>query len=197
MSQIQRARTRTLKMTVIIVLTFFFCWTPYVIIDMWYLFDPTSAEALDPRIQTFLFMFAVSNSCVNPLVYGSYIFNFSAFLRKFFCCQPLGGKINRQASAVTRFTQIDKVHVNGCVSHIADEKICKRCSIEVDSGADSCLELKHATPLRRPLTRRIIADKDSPDVYHSLKSISSLSHSHSHSHSHSNRHSEEGHCSYD
>ena len=179
-------------MTVIIVLTFFFCWTPYVIIDMWYLFDPTSAEALDPRIQTFLFMFAVSNSCVNPLVYGSYIFNFSAFLRKYLCCDKSRSTMTRQASAVTRFTQIDRVQVNGCLSHAANGRGCKRCNIETDSAADSYLELKHATPIRRPITRRKVG-KESPELAYS---ISSHSHSLSHSHSHSNRFSEEGHCSY-
>ncbi|KAI5724973.1 hypothetical protein M8J77_009515 [Diaphorina citri] len=34
-SNINKTRIRTLKMTVIIVLTFFWCWTPYVIMTVW------------------------------------------------------------------------------------------------------------------------------------------------------------------
>ncbi|XP_029832065.2 gonadotropin-releasing hormone receptor isoform X1 [Ixodes scapularis] len=69
---IQRARDRTLRLTVIIVLAFFWCWTPYVTMVLWYQFDPDGAGHVNGYLQSSLFMFAVSNSCVNPLVYGSY-----------------------------------------------------------------------------------------------------------------------------
>lgn len=84
-AHIERARARTLRMTIIIVLAFFWCWTPYVVIVLWYLFDPVSADKVDSRIQSSLFMFAVSNSCVNPLVYGSYVLNFKDMFRRCFC----------------------------------------------------------------------------------------------------------------
>ncbi|KAG8175740.1 hypothetical protein JTE90_004600 [Oedothorax gibbosus] len=84
-AQIERSRARTLRMTIIIVLTFFCCWTPYVVMVLWYLFDPVSADKVDSRIQSSLFMFAVSNSCVNPLVYGSYVLNLKQAFRKCFC----------------------------------------------------------------------------------------------------------------
>lgn len=35
MSSIERARSRTLKMTIIIVVAFFFCWTPYITMNLW------------------------------------------------------------------------------------------------------------------------------------------------------------------
>ncbi|KFM63223.1 Gonadotropin-releasing hormone II receptor, partial [Stegodyphus mimosarum] len=84
-AHIERASARTLRMTIIIVLTFFGCWTPYVIIVLWYVFDPVSADKVDSRIQSSLFMFAVSNSCVNPLVYGSYVLNFKQVFKNIFC----------------------------------------------------------------------------------------------------------------
>ncbi|XP_064474901.1 neuropeptide SIFamide receptor-like isoform X3 [Ornithodoros turicata] len=74
--QIQRARNRTLRLTIIIVLAFFWCWTPYVTMVLWYQFDPDGAEHVNSYLQSSLFMFAVSNSCVNPLVYGSYTSKF-------------------------------------------------------------------------------------------------------------------------
>ncbi|KAK7017018.1 hypothetical protein SK128_019762 [Halocaridina rubra] len=65
-----RAKTRTLHMTLIIVTVFFLCWTPYNIMSLWYFVDRKSAQMVDPRVQAALFIFAVANSTVNPLVYG-------------------------------------------------------------------------------------------------------------------------------
>ncbi|XP_026678489.1 gonadotropin-releasing hormone II receptor-like [Diaphorina citri] len=65
-----RAKSRTLKMTIIIVVVFIICWTPYYIICVWFWTDSQSARNLDQRIQKTLFMFASTNSCANPIVYG-------------------------------------------------------------------------------------------------------------------------------
>ncbi|XP_015126536.1 gonadotropin-releasing hormone II receptor isoform X2 [Diachasma alloeum] len=67
-----RAKIRTLKMTIIIVLVFFVCWTPYYIMCIWYWFDPKSAKTVDQRVQRALFLFACTNSCMNPIVYGAF-----------------------------------------------------------------------------------------------------------------------------
>ncbi|XP_057341367.1 adipokinetic hormone/corazonin-related peptide receptor variant I-like [Microplitis mediator] len=67
-----RARIRTLKMTIIIVAVFFICWTPYYIISIWYWIDRDSASKLDQKIQKGLFLFACTNSCMNPIVYGAF-----------------------------------------------------------------------------------------------------------------------------
>lgn len=69
-----RARARTIKMTISIVGAFFVCWTPYIVISLWFCFDRSSAASLDQRVLKFLFIFACTNSCANPIVYG--IFNF-------------------------------------------------------------------------------------------------------------------------
>ncbi|XP_065335471.1 adipokinetic hormone/corazonin-related peptide receptor variant I-like isoform X1 [Cloeon dipterum] len=76
MSNIERARSRTLRMTLIIVLVFIWCWTPYVVMTLWYMFDRESATHVEGWIQDSLFMMAVSNSCMNPFVYGAYAMNF-------------------------------------------------------------------------------------------------------------------------
>lgn len=67
-----RAKRRTLKMTVIIVIVFIVCWTPYYIMCMWWWLDKESALKVDQRIQKGLFLFAVTNSCMNPIVYGAF-----------------------------------------------------------------------------------------------------------------------------
>ncbi|XP_044019876.1 gonadotropin-releasing hormone II receptor isoform X1 [Aphidius gifuensis] len=65
-----RAKIRTLKMTIIIVFVFFVCWAPYYIMSVWYWIDRESAKKVDQRIQKGLFLFACTNSCMNPIVYG-------------------------------------------------------------------------------------------------------------------------------
>lgn len=65
-----KAKIRTLKMTIIIVFVFFICWTPYQVISIWYWYDKESADAIDERIKKGLFLFACTNSCMNPVVYG-------------------------------------------------------------------------------------------------------------------------------
>ncbi|XP_076352820.1 adipokinetic hormone/corazonin-related peptide receptor variant I-like [Tachypleus tridentatus] len=110
MAHIERTRARTLRMTIIIVLAFFWCWTPYVVIVLWYQIDLESATKLATEIQSALFMFAVSNSCVNPLVYGNYVFSYSNILNT--CCSsslkcPMSS-ISRRASNsnTTRATNV-------------------------------------------------------------------------------------------
>ncbi|ODM93483.1 Gonadotropin-releasing hormone II receptor [Orchesella cincta] len=69
-----RAKIRTLKMTLIMVATFCLCWTPYNVMSLWYWFDKESARAVDQKIQKGLFLFACTNSCFNPVIYGFYHF---------------------------------------------------------------------------------------------------------------------------
>ncbi|XP_058809239.1 adipokinetic hormone/corazonin-related peptide receptor variant I-like isoform X2 [Phymastichus coffea] len=81
MSSIERARSRTLKMTIKIVVAFILCWTPYITMSLWYVIDNESAKSVNYMVQESLFIMAVGNSCANPLVYGSYAIDF----KKEFC----------------------------------------------------------------------------------------------------------------
>lgn len=67
---LNRARARTLKMTVVIVCVFIFCWTPYYIITLWFLIDKDSFMKMDQRVHNSLFIFACTNSVMDPIVYG-------------------------------------------------------------------------------------------------------------------------------
>ncbi|XP_062530527.1 neuropeptide receptor A28 isoform X1 [Bombyx mori] len=83
-----RARRRTLRMTVTIVTVFACCWFPYATMTLWYMLDWESAMRVPKRLQDFFFIMAVSNSCMDPLVYGSYTVDLRALilaLRKIFC----------------------------------------------------------------------------------------------------------------
>ncbi|XP_055336029.1 gonadotropin-releasing hormone II receptor-like isoform X2 [Paramacrobiotus metropolitanus] len=72
LSKIERARSRTLKLTILIVLCFVTFNTPYTVMFFWYQIDKASAELVAVIIQEILFLFAVSNSIINPYLYGIY-----------------------------------------------------------------------------------------------------------------------------
>ncbi|KAH8410168.1 hypothetical protein KR009_007650 [Drosophila setifemur] len=69
---LSRAKKRTLKMTISIVIVFIICWTPYYTIAMWYSLDKSSVSQVNSLVRKALFIFASTNSCMNPLVYGLY-----------------------------------------------------------------------------------------------------------------------------
>ncbi|OQV25562.1 putative Gonadotropin-releasing hormone II receptor [Hypsibius exemplaris] len=65
-----RAKSKSFKMAVTLVIVFLVCWVPYYLVSCWFWFDKESLKYIDPRIQRMLFIFAVSQSCLNPIVTG-------------------------------------------------------------------------------------------------------------------------------
>ncbi|ESO94596.1 hypothetical protein LOTGIDRAFT_75206, partial [Lottia gigantea] len=68
--KIGKAKIRTLKMTLVIVSAFILCWTPYFFMSALWWFNRDAASRIDPKVQRGLFLFAVSNACIDPMVYG-------------------------------------------------------------------------------------------------------------------------------
>ncbi|CAD5114962.1 DgyrCDS3994 [Dimorphilus gyrociliatus] len=89
--KIQKAKMKTLKMTVMIVLAFILCWTPYYTMSTWYWIDPDSAKTVDKKLERILFIFAVSNSCVDPIVYGLFTLDFRKEVTKC-CCKQFSNR---------------------------------------------------------------------------------------------------------
>lgn len=62
---------RTLKMTVVIVLSFMVCWTPYYMLGLWYWFCPADlVETVSQSLSHILFIFGQLNACLDPIIYG-------------------------------------------------------------------------------------------------------------------------------
>uniref|UniRef100_A0A8C0J053 Gonadotropin-releasing hormone receptor n=1 Tax=Chelonoidis abingdonii TaxID=106734 RepID=A0A8C0J053_CHEAB len=77
-NNIPRARMRTLKMSIVIVLTFVLCWTPYYLLGLWYWFSPEmlSRKKVPPSLSHILFLFGLFNACLDPLIYGLFTMHF-------------------------------------------------------------------------------------------------------------------------
>ncbi|KAG8193171.1 hypothetical protein JTE90_006997 [Oedothorax gibbosus] len=68
---LQKAKIKTLMVTVVIVLTFVVCWTPYYVTMIIFVFLQPDEE-LDQNLQTFVFFFGSSTAMLNPLIYGAF-----------------------------------------------------------------------------------------------------------------------------
>ena len=84
-----RTQNVALRMSCMHVVAFVACWTPYLVISLWHIFDDKSVEKVSPFVQDALFLTAVLNSCINPFVYGGF------YIRKF---TRRGASLRRQYS---------------------------------------------------------------------------------------------------
>ncbi|XP_077429406.1 oxytocin receptor-like [Vanacampus margaritifer] len=62
-----KARVKTLKMTVVIVLAYVVCWSPFFTVQLWSAWDPNAPK--ETATFTILMLLASLNSCANPLIY--------------------------------------------------------------------------------------------------------------------------------
>ncbi|KPP68964.1 gonadotropin-releasing hormone II receptor-like [Scleropages formosus] len=84
---IPKARMKTLKMTIVIVLSFVVCWTPYYLLGIWYWFQPKMLKLTPEYVHHLLFVFGNLNTCCDPVIYGLYTPSFRADLAVCWCCQ--------------------------------------------------------------------------------------------------------------
>lgn len=84
---IPKARMKTLKMTIIIVVSFVVCWTPYYLLGIWYWFHPQMLQVTPEYVNHILFVFGNLNTCCDPVIYGLYTPSFRADLAICWSCR--------------------------------------------------------------------------------------------------------------
>ncbi|KAM9330950.1 putative G-protein coupled receptor 150 [Gastrophryne carolinensis] len=118
-SYIPRAKVKTLKMTLAIIILFIVCGLPYFIVEMKVAFG--TITGLDKEVMAVLGIFVVTNSAVNPYVYLFFRSNNRFFRRLeqkvcFSCCLQEQREINfpsyapsprRQPSITTTTSELD------------------------------------------------------------------------------------------
>ncbi|XP_017281360.1 putative gonadotropin-releasing hormone II receptor [Kryptolebias marmoratus] len=81
-NNIPKARMRTLKMSIVIVISFIVCWTPYYLLGLWYWFFPDDLEGkVSHSLTHILFIFGLFNTCLDPIIYGLFTIPFQRGLR--------------------------------------------------------------------------------------------------------------------
>lgn len=75
-------------MSLVIVLTFVVCWSPYYLLGLWYWFSPEmlTREQVPPALSHILFLFGLFNACLDPLVYGLFAVQLRAEGGRGCCC---------------------------------------------------------------------------------------------------------------
>uniref|UniRef100_A0A8C5F635 Vasopressin V2 receptor n=1 Tax=Gadus morhua TaxID=8049 RepID=A0A8C5F635_GADMO len=81
---ITKAMTKTVRMTLVIVLVYTVCWSPYFIVQLWAAWDPKP-----PGVAfTILMLLASLNSCTNPWIYTAFSSSVSRELQSLLRCRP-------------------------------------------------------------------------------------------------------------
>ncbi|XP_012729431.2 gonadotropin-releasing hormone II receptor [Fundulus heteroclitus] len=77
-NNIPKARMKTLKMSIVIVVSFIVCWTPYYLLGLWYWFFPDDLEGkVSHSLTHILFIFGLFNTCLDPIIYGLFTVRFN------------------------------------------------------------------------------------------------------------------------
>ncbi|XP_014914534.1 oxytocin receptor-like [Poecilia latipinna] len=91
-----KAREKTLKMTVVIVLVYIVCWAPFFTVQLWSAWDANAPK--ETAIFTILMLLASLNSCANPCIYLLFCGEFPKRLVKLLRPPPLSAAIIRRAN---------------------------------------------------------------------------------------------------
>ncbi|KAM4602935.1 putative gonadotropin-releasing hormone II receptor [Polymixia lowei] len=84
-NNIPKARMRTLKMSVVIVMSFIVCWTPYYLLGLWYWFLPDDLEGkVSQSLTHILFIFGLFNACLDPIIYGLFTIHCRKGLKRYY-----------------------------------------------------------------------------------------------------------------
>ncbi|KAI3377636.1 hypothetical protein L3Q82_008795 [Scortum barcoo] len=99
-NNIPKARMRTLKMSIVIVICFIICWTPYYLLGLWYWFFPDDLEGkVSHSLTHILFIFGLFNACLDPIIYGLFTIRFRKGLRS--CCHKAAVMSDLETNKVT------------------------------------------------------------------------------------------------
>ncbi|XP_064861593.1 vasopressin V2 receptor-like [Oncorhynchus nerka] len=83
---ISKAMSKTVRMTLVIVLVYTVCWSPFFIVQLWAAWDPNPPD--QGVAFTILMLLASLNSCTNPWIYTFFSSSVSRELQALLRCRP-------------------------------------------------------------------------------------------------------------
>ncbi|XP_048034664.1 vasopressin V2 receptor [Megalobrama amblycephala] len=90
---VSKAMSKTVRMTLVIVLVYTLCWSPFFIVQLWAAWDPNPPD--QGMAFTILMLLASLNSCTNPWIYTAFSSSVSRELLALLRCRP---KLPRRSS---------------------------------------------------------------------------------------------------
>ncbi|XP_067095368.1 vasopressin V2 receptor-like [Osmerus mordax] len=82
---VSAAMSKTVRMTLVIVLVYTVCWAPFFSVQLWAAWDPNPPQ--NSAVFTLLMLLASLNSCTNPWIYSAFSSSVSPELRLLLLCQ--------------------------------------------------------------------------------------------------------------
>uniref|UniRef100_A0A672S834 Vasopressin V2 receptor n=1 Tax=Sinocyclocheilus grahami TaxID=75366 RepID=A0A672S834_SINGR len=127
--RVSKAMSKTVRMTLVIVLVYTLCWSPFFIVQLWAAWDPNPPD--QGVAFTILMLLASLNSCTNPWIYTAFSSSVSRELLALLRCRP---KLPRRSSMHDHSSDIN-------TSTTKDNQIlCKNRPLEYET--DLCCLIK-------------------------------------------------------
>ncbi|XP_053279894.1 vasopressin V2 receptor [Pleuronectes platessa] len=82
--EVSAAMSKTVRMTLVIVIVYSLCWAPFFIVQLWAAWDPD--PPLNDAAFTLLMLLASLNSCTNPWIYAAFSSSVSLEVRQLLFC---------------------------------------------------------------------------------------------------------------
>ncbi|XP_033987722.1 vasopressin V2 receptor-like [Trematomus bernacchii] len=82
---VSAAMSKTVRMTLVIVLVYSLCWAPFFSVQLWAAWDPHHPQ--NDAVFTLLMLLASLNSCTNPWIYSAFSSSVSPELRLLLLCR--------------------------------------------------------------------------------------------------------------
>ncbi|KAM6980557.1 gonadotropin-releasing hormone II receptor-like [Aplochiton taeniatus] len=132
-NNIPKARMKTLKMSIVIVMSFILCWTPYYLLGLWYWFFPKDLEGkVSQSLTHILFIFGLFNACLDPIIYGLFTIHFRKGLKRYY-------------RNVTKMSEIENnTAITGSFRCSASSLPLKRLNIPGQNRPEACRDDKEA-----------------------------------------------------
>ncbi|KAG7237876.1 hypothetical protein INR49_031669 [Caranx melampygus] len=83
--EVSAAMSKTVRMTLVIVLVYSLCWAPFFSVQLWAAWDPDPPR--NGAVFTLLMLLASLNSCTNPWIYSAFSSSVSPELRLLLLCR--------------------------------------------------------------------------------------------------------------
>ncbi|KAE8292808.1 Vasopressin V2 receptor [Larimichthys crocea] len=83
--EVSAAMSKTVRMTLVIVLVYSLCWAPFFSVQLWAAWDPDPPQ--NGAVFTLLMLLASLNSCTNPWIYSAFSSSVSTELRLLLLCR--------------------------------------------------------------------------------------------------------------
>ncbi|XP_067854383.1 vasopressin V2 receptor-like [Heptranchias perlo] len=105
---VSKARIKTVRMTVVIVLAYIICWSPFFTVQLWSVWDPDPPK--ENAVFAIFMLLASLNSCVNPFIYLFFGGKMPKRLIASFCGKLTARRNSMQSTLISTICTNQKTH---------------------------------------------------------------------------------------